>query len=397
MRRCPEALFFFLAIWIFGRILDPPQKNKGFSNSMKKQNIGHLYSRLHNKKEHCPFSGQIELTYRCNLNCIHCYCKGSEVRELTTEEWKEILDVIQKEGCIWLTLTGGEPLIRADFLEIYSYAKTKGFVTTLFTNGLGFNDKIIDYLVKSPPFSIEITLNGITKQTYEAITQVGGSFFKVMQNIKTLVKKKLPVTLKANCLKQNKREVGIIKRWTEEILGKPSKNTYYFHYDQMIYPRLNGDKTPCNYRLSFKELKELRKQDADIWQEYQKGLHSDFPLLQRDKSFLYLCDTWMNQFFISPYGRLKFCGFSNKFSIDLKTTSFKEGFYKIFPLLLKERFKTNSKCKDCHLRLICCWCPARAYLETGDEEAPVPYYCELAKAMYKEMNKTKNYSAMSKK
>ena len=77
--------------------------------------------------------------------------------------------------------------------------------------------------------------------------------------------------------------------------------------------------------------------------------------------------------------------FSDKFSIDLKTTPFREGFYNVFPRLLKERFKTDSKCKDCSLRPICYHCPARAFLETGDEESPVEYFCQLAKAAGEEM------------
>ncbi len=93
----------------------------------------------------------------------------------------------------------------------------------------------------------------------------------------------------------------------------------------------------------------------------------------------------MKQFLVNPYGKLKFCIFSDKFSVSLKTASFKEGFYKVFPQLLKEQFKTDSKCKDCSLRPFCCYCPARAYLETGDEETPVPYYCELAKKTAEQM------------
>ena len=358
---------------------------------MKEISSGHFYGRLHNKQRRLPLNGQIELTYRCNLNCIHCYCKGSEDKntELNTFNWKKILDEIQKQGCVYLTFTGGEPLIRDDFLELYSYAKRKGFIITLFTNGWAFTAEIIDYLIKSPPHSIEITLNGITEDTYRAITRVEGSYLKIIRTIKTLAEKKLPLILKMNCLKQNKHEVGKIKAFVEKLLGKPSENKHHFRYDPMIYPRLNGDKTPCNYRLSFEELLEVKKQDLDIWQEYQKGLHSDFADLERDRIFLYHCDTWMSRFFISPYGRLKFCEISDKFSVDLKTIPFKEGFYKIFPRLLNERFKTNSKCRGCRLRPICYHCPGRAYLETGDEEAPVEYYCELAKALEKQMKAPK--------
>jgi radical SAM protein with 4Fe4S-binding SPASM domain len=367
---------------------------------MKEIGFGNLYGRLHNKKEHFPYGGQLELTYRCNLDCVHCFCKGLEEkgkrlkvkgerlehRELSTKEWKKILDIIHREGCLWLTFSGGEPLMREDFLDIYSYAKSKGFLITIFTNGQALTSEILDYFSESPPHLIEITLNGITKDTYESITQIDGSFEKIMAVLAEIKKRGLRLILKSNCLKQNKDELGKLKQWTEDILGRPSKKTFYYKYDPMIYPRLDGDKTPCKYRLSFEELQEAKRQDKDIWEEYQRGLHSDFPELKKDKDFLYRCNSWMNQFFINPYGRLKFCEFSDKFSIDLKTIPFKEGFYN-FPRVLNERFKTDSKCKDCRLRPICYHCPARAYLETGNEEAPVEYYCKLAKATSEKMEK----------
>ena len=347
---------------------------------MKKSGFGYFVHKLVDKRGHHPWSGQLELTRRCSLNCIHCYCNVSEdkKKELTTREWKKILDEVQQEGCMRLTLTGGDPLVRDDFLELYAYAKSKGFLIILFTNGYSLTKEIIDYLAKSPPLSIEITLNGITRETYESITQVRDSFPRVIENIKSASKSKLKIILKSNCLKQNKDEIARIKGWAEDLLGKPAQNKHRFKYDPMIYPRLDGDKTPCDYRLSFEELAELRKQDPDIWKEYQKGLHSDMPDMERDGSFLYPCNSYLQQFFIDPYGRLKFCGFSDKFSVDLKTTAFKEGFYNVFPRLLDERFKTNSKCRDCRLRPVCYHCPARAVLETGNEESPVPYYCRLA-------------------
>jgi len=352
---------------------------------MKDQSTRRFYTGLCSKTPHFPITGMFELTYRCSLNCIHCCCKGSEDRgkELSTAEVKKIMDEIQQAGCIWLCPTGGDPLIREDFLELYTYAKQKGFLINIFTNGQLFTKEIFDYLVKYPPFSVEITLNGITKQTYESITQVKGSFEKVVENIKKLKENKIPLILKTNCLKQNKHEVDKIKRWVEELLGIPEKKIYHFRYDPIINPRFNSDVTPCNYRLSIDELLEVRKQDMDIWEEYKNALHQDSPDFSRDKSFLYRCNAWMTLFFITPFGRLKFCPFYEKFSMDLKTNSFKQGFYEKIPQLLNEKFKTDSKCQDCALRPACPNCPARAFLETGDEEAPVKYYCELAKATMK--------------
>lgn len=357
---------------------------------MKRQNVGGFGAKILeicDRKKQFPISGQIELTYRCNLDCIHCYCKGSEdkKRELTTAEWKKILDEIHKEGCLYLCFTGGEPLIRDDFLELYAYAKAKGFLITIFTNGTLFTREIIEYLEKSSPYSIEITLNGMTKEVYEAITQVPDSFEIAISNIKELARKDFPLVLKSNCLKQNKDEIVKVKVFTDDLLGK-SKRKWKFKYDPMIYPRLNGDKIPCNYRLSFEELLEVKKQDPDIWEEYEKWICATPPDLKREKDCLYRCTVWMNQFSINPYGRLKFCVFSGKFSVDLRTTSFKEGFYNIFPQVSNEKFKTNSQCRNCHLRLICYHCPARAYLEKGDEEALVDYFCRLAKKTAKQIN-----------
>lgn len=351
-----------------------------------KKLYGNLFLReVTTNKQQYPLAGQVELTYRCNLNCVHCYCKGSEdeENEFTTSEWKKILNEIHKEGCMYLTFTGGEPLIRKDFLSLYSYAKKKGFIITIFTNGQLFTKQILDYLTKSPPYSIEISLNGITKKTYESITQVRDSFEKVMVNIKKIKKGTVPLILKSNCLKQNKGEIGKIKAFADKLLGK-SDGKYHFKYDPMIYPRLNGDNLPISYRLSSRELLNIKKQDSDIWQDYEKRLNTNAIYIKRPKVFLYNCNSWLKQFFINPYGRLKFCNFSEKFSSDLKNISFKQGFYTVFPRLLNEKFGTDSKCINCSLRPICCWCPAKACLETKKEEVPIDYYCELAKSILEE-------------
>jgi len=350
---------------------------------MKDTNTGYFFYKIYNKKSNFPFRCQFELTYRCNLDCVHCYCKGSENknRELTAIEIKKILDEIHKEGCLEICFTGGEPLFRHDFLEIYAYARSKGFLIGIFTNGQLISKDIIRYLVKYPPVTMEITMNGITEETYESITQIKGSFLKAVDVIKKLAKTDIPVILKSNCLKQNKHEIGRIKAFAERLFGKPSPNRHRFKYDPMLYPRLNGDKAPCDYRLSFDELLGVRKQDLDLWKEYEKGLHSRLPVFERDKAFLYRCDSWMQQFFIDPYGQLKFCHFSNKFSVNLRERSFKDGFYNFFPKISAERYKTDSECRDCGMRPVCYQCPGRAYIETGDEEAPVAHYCELAKGV----------------
>ena len=129
-----------------------------------------------------PLAGTIELTRRCNHHCRHCYNNlpagdsKALAEELNTDELLRILDELAASGCVWLLFTGGEILLRPDFLEIYIYAKERGFLITLFTNGTLITPQLADELARRRPFSIEITLYGATPETYERVTGVPGSF-----------------------------------------------------------------------------------------------------------------------------------------------------------------------------------------------------------------------------
>src|SRR5216683_2175205 len=100
-----------------------------------------------------PLSGTIEVTRRCPLTCLHCYNNlpmadaEARHRELTYDEHCRLLDEMADAGCLWLLFTGGEIFARPDFLDIYTYAKKKGFLITLFTNGTLITERIADHLV----------------------------------------------------------------------------------------------------------------------------------------------------------------------------------------------------------------------------------------------------------
>ncbi|MEW6075264.1 MAG: radical SAM protein [Candidatus Omnitrophota bacterium] len=352
---------------------------------MEEKKHNYLYLRLLEKKPYLPIDGFLELTYSCNLHCLHCYVKGSEnpAQELTTVQWKNIILEIKKAGCMYLVFTGGDPLVRHDFLELYRYAKEQGFIVTVFTNGIGFTDKMIRYLAKSPPYYIDITLNGITPETYEDITQVEGAFEHVMNNVKKIKQNNIPLRIKVNCMKKNKHEIIRIKEFATDLLGA-SKGKYLFAYDVELFPRLSGDKTPLAQRLSADEVRDVIEQDTDMRNEYARCLGNGKPQARADAT-LYKCNAWKRQFFINPFGRLKFCQLTDKFSIDLLKIPFKEGFFKEFPRVADEKFKAGSACRSCSLRNVCISCPAKAFLETGNEESPVSYYCELSRRIASDM------------
>ncbi|HEY7169095.1 MAG TPA: radical SAM protein, partial [Candidatus Binatia bacterium] len=139
--------------------------------------------------ERLPINGTIEVTRRCPLSCLHCYNnlpmqdRVARESELSFEEHCRILDEITEAGCVWLLYTGGEIFARRDFLDIYTYAKRKGLIITLFTNGTMITPAIADHLAEWRPFAIEITLYGRSKETYERVTGIPGSYERCRRGI----------------------------------------------------------------------------------------------------------------------------------------------------------------------------------------------------------------------
>jgi MoaA/NifB/PqqE/SkfB family radical SAM enzyme len=170
-----------------------------------------VHQRLANKR--VPMGGSLEVTQRCNNKCVHCYNnlaagdKTALENELSLDEHCRIIDEIAGFGCLWLLLTGGEIFLRKDFLDIYTHAKQKGLLITLFTNGTLITPNIADYLAELPPFSIEITLYGNTQKTYESITGVPGSYDRCLNGIRLLMERSLPLKLKTMAIAQNKHEI----------------------------------------------------------------------------------------------------------------------------------------------------------------------------------------------
>ncbi|MBU2540518.1 MAG: radical SAM protein [Candidatus Omnitrophica bacterium] len=350
--------------------------------------------RLHDKGSRKPILGQFELTHNCNLACQHCYVVNEPQRqELSYSELCRIFDEVYEQGCFWLCFTGGEPLLRKDFLDIYSYAYKKGFLISIFTNATLFNENIAGHLKDFPPFCIEVTLNGITKKTYELISQRPGSFELAMRGIELIRKFKLPLKLKCQIMTLNIDEIDLMRKFYDKM-------NMAFLCSLIINPRLDGSTQTTSLRLPIEKILELRRQKEglaecsdssrdilgmlmlpdkkeDIFLEEDSSFDGDNELnLASDALFRCPGGTWA--FYVNPYGELCFCNSLREPAWDLRKNSFKQGFYEFFPKIRSEKFKTDSKCRDCDIKSDCLSCPARAYLETGDREAPLPYYCELA-------------------
>lgn len=219
-----------------------------------------LYADVSTKR--IPVSGTIEVTNRCPLECVHCYNNlpmsdgTARRRELTVADHHRIVDELVDLGCLWVTYSGGEIFARADFLEIYRYAKEKGLIVSLFTNATLITERVADFLAEHPPFVVEITLYGRTKATYESLTGIPGSFEKCLRGIRLLLDRKLPVKLKTVAISVNKHEVKAMKQFAEELGVE-------FKFDAMINPRIDCSSSPRAVRLTPADLVAMYLDETD--------------------------------------------------------------------------------------------------------------------------------------
>ncbi len=327
-----------------------------------------------------PLNVTIEVTRRCPLACAHCYNnlpmgdRRAQLDELTLDEHRRILDEMADAGCLWLLLTGGEIFARRDFLDIYTHAKRRGFIVTLFTNGTLITEAIADHLVEWRPFAIEITLYGRTRETYERLTGVPGSYDRCMRGIDLLLERGLPLKLKTVAVTLNKHEVRDMQRFAEDLGVE-------FRFDTEMNPRIDCSQSPLGVRLTPEECVEFDLQDPDRVAEWQLFAEQFLRPVHTPETSdqLYHCGGGIDSFAISPYGDMSICVLSQQDTYSLRAGSVHEGWHEFLQRVRdKKKITRATKCVSCELKAMCGMCPANGELENGDPEAPVDFLCQVA-------------------
>ncbi len=277
-------------------------------------------NRLTSIPERFPLSCQWEITCRCNLHCVMCYTdcfnRPDMIRdELSTNTILRIMDELADAGCLELCLTGGEPFVRPDFFDIYEHAKTNGFLVTIFTNGTLITEEVADRLAALPPHRIEISFHGLTEQTFEGITQGKGSYQRCLRAIKLLIERNLPLVLKSTAMTINREEILAIKRYVSGL------GSVEYRLGEELRATLDGSNAPQRLAIPESEWLEIKQQDPELWAETcRKQSQTPAP-----------CNSGMRRFHIDAYGRLQLCSGNRRMSYDLRTGSFREGFYQALP------------------------------------------------------------------
>ena len=323
-----------------------------------------------------PLSGSIELTHRCNLRCVHCYLgpepavDEAQKHEMDTHRVLSVIDEITDAGCLFLVLTGGEPLLRTDFAALYRHAKSNGLLVTVFTNGTLLTDSILDLFSDLPPHTVEITLYGASAQTYEKITGVKGSYDKCLKGIRRLLERNIDVRLKTILMSLNEHELLDMESMAKECGVR-------FRFDAAIFPRFNGDKTPLSLRVSPEEAVEKELSDSERLRQWRDflGRYRELPASET----LYTCGAGLTSFHIDPHGNLMPCLMTVAHKFDLRNDAFLSVWNDAIARVREKRGEVDFVCNKCENQIICGYCPAFFGLESGSEDVQSEYLCSMGK------------------
>ena len=339
-----------------------------------------------------PVGGNFELTARCNFDCPMCYVHLSEEEvqargtELTAQQWISIAEQARDRGLIFALLTGGEPLVRKDFFEIYGAMKEMGLLVSINSNGSTLQGENLRRLVEDPPQRINVSLYGGCSETYR--TMCGNDAFdRVVGNIRQLKEANIDVRLNVSLTPYNHQDLERICQIARE-LNVPAKVASY------MYPpiRVHGD---CGHRLTAEEAGKLSvlwdqmRFTREEFEERALGYRAMMAVEQKecsvDPDLGVSCRAGSTAFWMTWDGRMLPCGMMP----GPETYPLEVGFDAAWDELRSRtaQLPNPTECTGCKHRNYCSVCSAICVSETGRFDGVPEYVCRMTEATAREMER----------
>ena len=354
---------------------------------------------LHRKS---PIKVGLQLTNKCNLDCRFCYFRDDAHQHgqvLSTQEIYTVIDDLKKMNISILALTGGEPLLREDFADVYMALKRKGLLVSVFTTAQILTEDHLRLFRQYPPRDIEITVYGVTRETYERVTRRPGSFDAFRSGLDRLLESGVKVRLKAMALRSNVHELPEIARFCRE------RTKDFFRFDPLLHLRFDGDSARNeeirSERLPPEEIVALERADQDRFQSLEKNCGKLImpELAHTGCDHLFHCGAGNGSFNVSYDGLFRLCSslWDPECVYDLRKGSLADAWQNFVPKVRDMR--SNRKefletCRTCPIVNLCLWCPAHAHLETGELDGAVPYFCQVAHARAAAIEESAKHSSI---
>lgn len=302
------------------------------------------------REHNIPITVLLELTYRCNLDCVHCYVIHDSVKnELSTEEYKTLLSSLQKMGTAFITLSGGEPFVRNDLKELLFYATEKKFSIRLFTSGTLLTDNWGKILSENNILEVEMSIYGADPITHDRITRINGSFDRLIDGLKILQKHKIKTNTKFIVTKHNYNTAIDVKKLVEDLGAN-------FYYDVILTPKDNLDRSPQELGLT--------KEQMEFF--YDSIAAGNITPDNRDIND-YICNAGIATMAVSPDGEVYPCVQLRHSAGNIRERSIEDIWRdgEIFKRLRSYRIR-DYKCGSCPLLNYCSPCIGLIDMETGD-------------------------------
>jgi radical SAM protein with 4Fe4S-binding SPASM domain len=309
-----------------------------------------------------PLQVTMEITYRCNLSCQHCYIDVHEDSELSLLQIKSILDQLADAGTLYLMLTGGEILMRKDFFEIGCYAREKKFILILLTNGTLVTPENAAEIKRLEPLNVGITLLGARADTHDNITGKKGSFDSIVESVYLLKSMGVSVSLHTLLMDTNIHEAQSMKNLAKKL-------KVHLQIGHNIVPTRSGSCKPYEFAVKSDELFQLTDciHDNNVNHKVVKNE---------------VCKAGRSICSISSAGDVFPCLLMPMNIGSLKQSKFSEIWQNNPSQELKHLRSIIPDdlvdCRECELIRYCHRCMGIAYSETGDVTKAAPSACHNA-------------------
>jgi MoaA/NifB/PqqE/SkfB family radical SAM enzyme len=347
---------------------------------MKRSSFAGFFGRL---SKATPSEGRLlevqwELTRRCNLRCKHCYLpvpkRSGTPPGISLSSVKRIADELQRAGCLFTILTGGEVFVRPDITSILEYLWSKGFIITIATNGALIDERMARFLSKAAsPTYLRVTLYGFTDATMKDVTGVASVLDKTLAAIELLKRYKVAFALDAFVTKKNLKELDRIRELARKL-------EVLFQYQYLINPRLDGSRDVLHHQIAAKDLAKLLRYERE---GAQSGAACGEHTVSRTNPFY--CSAGRTSMAIDAFGKASACVNLPLPGADILRGGVEAGWRRVVEYVGGAAATDTYHCHECALYQSCTWCPAMGWLYKKDINACVPFYkreAEIEKMAY---------------
>jgi AdoMet-dependent heme synthase len=315
-----------------------------------------------------PLSVHIDVTYRCNERCSHCYLDHDDKGEMTTSEIRDLLDQLADAGVFFLAFSGGEVFMRRDFLDLVEYARRLQFNLKVKTNGVMIREHEAKRLNELGVEQVQLSVYSHRPEIHDAITKLPGSHKRTLQAIRFLKSQGLKVRI-ANVLMTVNRydQQGTLALARELGVG--------YTLDPTVTPKMDGDTSVLALRVGESSLDELFLNPelvGDVDEYCAPPVPVDEDVLEGTS-----CSAGHTSCYISPYGDVFPCVQFPLPTGNVRRQKFLD-IWRDSPQMQEVRsirIKDLTVCSSCTHAASCTRCPGLAYME-GNMRGPSATDCE---------------------